>query len=286
MAAETGKCQPHYTFIMTIYPSAQRFVVAKRKVYVPSMELPWIVMLGTPPSSLETDFLSQAYDLGIQSCGMEDAHFHFPCRCGLPVVRHPAPAADCIPHYSTAFPEQPHPGVPFLPILCQPGFLCCRGETDPDAREVPADHTHQPFQELLPDTVRADQKLLLLAPQLQGQWLLQPQHRQLLREGPLLRPLLRPQQKQIQPRECIPQLFPQGKVRRREKSAFRTFTRKVFWKVLQVSPVSAEHSSVPWLQEEPEWPSCAQDHPRDASAPRGCLQSRRRGEQGERRRLD
>lgn len=36
-----------------------------------------MVMLGTPPSSLETDFLSQAYELGIQLCGVEDAHFLF-----------------------------------------------------------------------------------------------------------------------------------------------------------------------------------------------------------------
>lgn len=35
-------------------------------------------MLGTPPSSLETDCLSQAYELDMQLRGLEDAHFHFP----------------------------------------------------------------------------------------------------------------------------------------------------------------------------------------------------------------
>lgn len=37
-----------------------------------------MAMLGTPPSSLEIDCLSQAYELGMQLCGVKDAHFHFP----------------------------------------------------------------------------------------------------------------------------------------------------------------------------------------------------------------
>lgn len=41
---------------MTIYLSAQGFVVEKRKVYVPSLKLPCMVMLGKPPSSPEILF--------------------------------------------------------------------------------------------------------------------------------------------------------------------------------------------------------------------------------------
>lgn len=34
---------------MTIYRSAQGFVAVKRTVYVPSLKLPCMAMLGTPP---------------------------------------------------------------------------------------------------------------------------------------------------------------------------------------------------------------------------------------------